>query len=650
MHQLTTEYTPEQNGVAERFNRTLVEMARYMLIQAGLPPKFWAEAVMTSTYIRNRCPSRALNGNLPYTAWTKRKPTASHLQPFGKVTHVLNKSGKRGKFNQKTIRCIFIGYSPTSKANRLWDPESQKVIKNRDISFLDEFPNEVGEAVDEEDRDIISVGVLSPICARKRPETNQEDTGDEVESDSDDSADNFYSADSTDGAEQPESSDSDVLGFTPGPGRPITLRDGLPGRPRKIPHRIAVKASRERSNIVESNEIDTDNEEESEENVVARRMEDSGKDTITQNGEELAGLASTDPKSARIALTTPEADEWRAAMRNEFKALVKNETWIVVDRPQNRKVIEYRWVLRTKLNADESVERRKARLVAKEFTQRRYMDFDETFAPVARPKSIRLIMALAVKKGLEVHQLDFVSAYLNGEIEEELYLEIPDLLSSILSEKELKSFPNGKVLKLKKALYGLKQSGRQWFVKLDEKLKSIGFKQLGADNCVYLLQKRGDITIVIIYVDDVIIAANNSTRMSEIKRRLSSFEMKDLGKIHHCLGIRFNQTEYRITMDQQRYIEEILEKYDMTECKAVSTAVSTSVKLSKEMCPKSEDELKRVSKMPYRSLVGSLMYLAVSTRSDIAHAVSILGQFNNNYGEGPRNASFVTFKEQKAPS
>ncbi|KMQ82747.1 retrotransposon ty1-copia subclass [Lasius niger] len=247
-------------------------------------------------------------------------------------------------------------------------------------------------------------------------------------------------------------------------------------------------------------------------------------------------------------------------MRKEFDALMKNETWTVVDRPKDRKVIGCRWVLRTKLNVDGLIERRKARLVAKGFAQCRYTDFNETFAFVARAESIRLVMALAVGKGLEVHQLDFV-AYLNGDIEE-LYMEIPDHLPSILSEAELQRIPQNKVLKLKKALYGLKQSGRQWFTKLDERLKSMRFKQSGADSCVYTLQNGNDITIVVIYVDDVIIAASNIEEMNEIKRQLSSFEMKDLGRIHHCLGIRFTQTNDSITMDQEKYTEEVLEKYN----------------------------------------------------------------------------------------
>ncbi|KMQ81688.1 retrotransposon ty1-copia subclass, partial [Lasius niger] len=196
------------------------------------------------------------------------------------------------------------------------------------------------------------------------------------------------------------------------------------------------------SDNIEPDEAATEDEEESE-NVTTENESDKIIASSTgeeSNEEEFAGLTNFDPKSAKVALAAPEADEWRIAMRKEFDALMKNETWTVVDRPKDRKVIGYRWVLRTKLNVDGLIE--------------------------PRAESIRLVMALAVEKGLEVHQLDFVSAYLNGEIEEELYMEIPDHLQSILSEAELQRIPQNKVLKLKKALYGLKQSGRQWFTKL----------------------------------------------------------------------------------------------------------------------------------------------------------------------------------------
>jgi hypothetical protein len=187
---------------------------------------------------------------------------------------------------------------------------------------------------------------------------------------------------------------------------------------------------------------------------------------------DVAGLIEFgDPQTVSETLSSPEAADWKKAMNAEYEALKRNKTWIIVDRPQGKKTVESRWVLRTKVKKDGSVDRRKASLVAKGFTQKPGIDFNETFAPVARLGSIRLFMAIAVELGLQVHQLDFTSAYLNGEIEEEVFMEVPSEFYDILNEKESRKFRGNKVCLIRKALYGLKQSGRQWHKKLDEKLK-----------------------------------------------------------------------------------------------------------------------------------------------------------------------------------
>lgn len=189
------------------------------------------------------------------------------------------------------------------------------------------------------------------------------------------------------------------------------------------------------------------------------------------------------------------------------------------------------------------------------------------------------------------------------------------------------------VLRLNKALYGLKQSRRCWFEKLDEKLKKMSFKPLSADQCVYI-QRDKYFSIVVIYVDDVIIASDSAARIKDIKKQLSTFKMKDLGLINQCLGIKFQQDRRlnKITMSQERHIEDALRRFKMEDCKAALTPLNPAVKLTREMCPKNEKEREEMSTVPYRSLTGSLLYLATSTRPDIMHAVSLLSQFNENPG------------------
>ncbi|KRY26977.1 Retrovirus-related Pol polyprotein from transposon TNT 1-94, partial [Trichinella spiralis] len=310
--------------------------------------------------------------------------------------------------------------------------------------------------------------------------------------------------------------------------------------------------------------------------------------------EDVASIAQmNDPKSAAEALSCDESKERLEAMKREYEALVRDNTWEIVNRPQRQKVITCQWVYNTKFNADGSIKQRKARLVAKGFLQRPNIDFHETYAPVARLSSIRTILAISANYGLIAHQLDFVSAYLNGKIEEEIYIEIPEKLDEVLKCSKVKQNLDGK-----------------------------GLKTTSGDPCVYFERRGRELTIAAIYVDDVIIASNNTARLNELKKALAkSFEMKDMGPIHYCLGIEIKQSANGdIEMSQQKYIMDILERFKMMNSKPVETPIDASNKLSTEMCPRTEAEKAEMQNLPYRSLVGSLMYLSVSTRPDIAFA------------------------------
>lgn len=629
-HELTVEYTPQQNGVAERKNRTLVEMARCMMLQSGISGGFWAEAILTANHIRNRCPSRSLNGEIPYTIWTKRTPVVSYFQTFGTIAFALDKKIGKGKFDPRSKKCIFIGYSTESKAYRLWDPTSRKIIRSRDVTFTGQHQDEKNytEFIDEnvwkkEPEVYVELDLKKPEKQdekKKKEHEINEEGGDETENEgrNDEENENFMDNDSPSNNERvsSEMEENETPKTTRrGPGRPRKEITGKRGRPRKIFNELPSVPKTNSERKVEEKKENQDSEEE----------------------WYFANLAEQgDPQSAAEALASPEANEWREAMIKEYEALMRNETWIIVDRPKEKKIIESKWILRTKLKANGEVDRRKARLVAKGFTQRPGTDFTETFAPVARIGSIRMIMALAAEFNLEVHQLDFVSAYLNGDIEEEIYLEVPSELSQILKNEDYKKFVGEKACLLKKALYGLKQSGRQWYKKLDEKLKNLNLKPLNSDPCVYLHRENNEILIVIIYVDDLIVVSNSSSKMKNLKTNLSkSFDMKDLGLINFCLGIEFQQNleEGEICMSQEKYTKEVLTRFNMENCKSVSTPLDPGTKLSKSMCPVNEKEEQEANKLPYQNLIGSLMYLAVSTRPDIAHAVSVLSQFNSNFGE-----------------
>lgn len=397
-----------------------------------------------------------------------------------------------------------------------------------------------------------------------------------------------------------------------GPGRPKRILTGKRGRPRKLYHTL--------------------------------QEED---DLISNSGETNSPEANLVNISSEVtfhqALNGPDKDDWMNAIIEEVECLIKNDTWQIVNRPKDQNVIGCRMVLRNKYDSDGRVERRKARLVARGFTQRPGIDYHDTFAPVARLGSMRLLLALAVKHNLKVRQMDITTAYLHGTVEEETYMELPELLRECL-EKIIRKRGNGsirsrakemlnqirddgKVCHLQKALYGLKQASRQWYLKLNEKLRELDLRPTCADPCVYYSKRGGDPLLVLIYVDDILIFYRNEKDLNVIRKGLlQEFEVKDLGAARYCLGIEISRNRDQITLSQSGYVRKLLSRFRMEDCNPVGTPVESGKKLEKDI-----NEVKGTK--PYQELIGALNYLATATRPDIAHIVSCLSQFNTCHGE-----------------
>jgi hypothetical protein len=413
----------------------------------------------------------------------------------------------------------------------------------------------------------------------------------------------------------------DAIKTKRGPGRPRKILSGKVGRPKKHFHMIY---NQNLSVVVDRSNIEpTSNEDPRYEEI------------------DFVMAASEIPFSE--AIHGADKDEWKDAILSEIKSLVINDTWDVVDKPDHAKVVGCRSVLRNKYAADGTLDRRKARIVAKGFTQRPGIDFHDTFAPVARLSSLRLLMALAAKYNLKISQLDVTSAYLNGKIDTEVFMEKPallqEMLQRIINEEEddhtlvkkarvmLRDLQGeNKICRLRKALYGLRQAGRQWNYEIDKTMKRAGLVPTNADPCVYV--DKNTRTFVLIYVDDILITSGNQERERQIKEVLSkAFRIKDFGLAKYCLGIQIEQNENEICLSQAGYIREILKRYRMEDCKPVLTPLAVGSKLSELH---SEDDNEDTN-FPFRELIGALMYVAVGTRPDVSHAVSVLSQFSNCY-------------------
>ena len=315
------------------------------------------------------------------------------------------------------------------------------------------------------------------------------------------------------------------------------------------------------------------------------------------------------------ALDSPQKAEWEEAMAKEMHSLQDNDVWELVEPPKDRKIVGSKWVFKVKTNEDGKVERYKARLVAQGFTQVKGADYDETFCPVVRMESLRMLVAMGVQRGLQLYQVDVTTAFLNGVLEEEIFMRQPE---GFVGEGQ-----EHLVCRLKRSLYGLKQSPRCWNSTLDEYLKCLGLVQSTGDLCIYV--GSGGEMIIGVYVDDIVIAGKSEKQVKEFKRALGDrFDVKDLGKLHYFLGIRIVQDDNtgEVWIGQPAYTNKLLEKFGMEDAKSVATPCDANNKLVKV-----EDGEERIGQGIYQSAVGSLMYLATGTRPDIIFAVCNVAKF-----------------------
>ena len=520
IHQKTIPKNPQQNGVAERLNRTLLESVRSMLSDSNLCKSFWAEAVTTAAYVRNRCPTSALGENVtPYEMLNGRKPNVSHLRVFGSKCFAHVPKDERDKLDVKSKNCVFVGYSSISKGYRVYDLNDKKLFMSRDVIF--------------DELDLSSKG--GPISN----DNNVELPVDDLESDKHDITDSY---------------------------------------PRK--------SSR-----------------------VIRQPERYGEWAYSCN-------AFDEPSTVEEALNGPESFEWRKAMMNELQSIESHNVWNLVEPSADNKPIKTKWIFKKKLGSDNSVNVFKARLVAQGFSQKLGIDYEETFSPVVRFESLRALLSYAAQYNLEVHQMDVYSAFLNGTLNENIFVTQPEGFT--VSGKE------HLVCKLNKSLYGLKQSPKCWNDELDKYLRALNFKQLDSDPCMYINNNNNDELIILaIYVDDIVIASRSTEYIQKIKNDLNArYKMKDLGKLNHFLGVNVTQNERVISLDQSYYTEFILKKFGFNESKPVITPTDASVPLSK-----STDDDKMFDAVTYQSSVGSLLYLSTKTRPDIAYAVSNVSKY-----------------------
>lgn len=345
-------------------------------------------------------------------------------------------------------------------------------------------------------------------------------------------------------------------------------------------------------------------------------------DSEDETFHALAAMNGDEP-TYREAMAGPESEDWRVAMEEELAKIEAMGTYELVEKPKGANVVGCVWVLRKKRDENNEVAKFKARLCAQGFSQVHGVDYDQTAAPTARLASLRLVLALAAANDWEVHQIDFKNAYLNGDLDETIYMRQPPGFEVPGREDW--------IWRLLKALYGLKQAGRLWYQKICELFDEIGLSRSCHDFGVFFLFLPGIIIIIVIHVDDCTLVTNTKRIMDDLKKQLGArFEIVDLGEARWLLGfeIHRNRATRTISLSQASYIDTVLDRFHMTDAYTLTIPMDPHVTL--HGLELTDDERREMARKPYARLVGSLMYAAIGTRPDIAFAVSTLAQFMAN--------------------
>ena len=329
----------------------------------------------------------------------------------------------------------------------------------------------------------------------------------------------------------------------------------------------------------------------------------------------------SEPKSFEEAMTSKL---WRKSMREENSNLDRRGCWKIVRRPSGKKLIKCKYVYKIKRDFSGCIKKRKSRLVIQGFRQEE-SDYSETFAPVVKGNTFRLLVALARTLGLDIQHMDVDAAFLYADLDEDIYMEPPPNIS----------IPEGCCLKLLKSLYGLKQAPRNWYQNIKSFIESRGFKQSTLDNCLYIYKTDDHITLISLYVDDILIAGSDPEYIRQLKSDFSGqYDMKDLGRVEQYLGMKISWIGNDIIIDQQSYVSDLINRFGAQlqgyETKSYSSPMARELKLSKkDLTNMTTTQQKYVDSFPYQSIIGALLYLAINTRPDIAYSVNSLARFNS---------------------
>ncbi|KAM6588273.1 hypothetical protein CsatA_010878 [Cannabis sativa] len=572
-------HTHQQQGRAERKHRHVTEIGLTLLAQANMPLKHWWDSFVSATYLINRLPVQRNKYISPFETLFHQKPDYSFLKNFGCACFPFLRPYNRHKFDFKTSMCVFLGYSPYHKGYRCLHP-SGRIYIARSVTFdeltfpyMQLFPQPCPSPTPYPATTVTHIPHLTPdtTTPSSLPDTAPMATHTLTQ---------FRSTESP-----------------PSPNRHITQHLNVT-QPEPTPA--------------------TNNPQPSTTTISTHPMQTRSKSGIHKPKLLAASITRSNthslvPKSVKKALADPK---WHSAMTNEYYALQRNNTWVLVPYVDGMQVVQNKWLFRPKMNKDGTIERLKARLVAKGFQQTEGVDYFDTFSPVVKPSTIRIMFTLAVTNNWDIQQVDINNAFLNGDLKETVYMQQP------------KGFEDSEhpthVCKLQKALYGLKQAPRAWYEKLKAALLSWGFINSVSDNSLFISNTNGNLLLLLVYVDDILITGHNPHAIQQVITNLDNkFALKTLGSVSYFLGFQAYRTNNKLYLNQSKYAQDILHKANMEDSKPCTTPMCPGNKLYT-----TQDDLFHDPKL-YRSIIGSLQYLTL-TRPDLSFAINRLSQYMQN--------------------
>lgn len=537
--------TPQQNGAAERENRTVVEAGRTMLHAAeNLPLSLWAEAMNTAVHVLNRTGKSSVAGKTPIEVWTGKTVRFDYFKTFGDYAYAHIADERRCKLDSKSQKGRLVGYVGNGDGYRIWIEGTKSVINNRDVIFLPEKSNQPN-------KDHVTDLRLA------------------VQS------------------------------------REFNSYDGILGSDDSSIENTDAEAVSNSSNESSDQDVDLPDVQQQGEPQLRRSTRMKGKPSYLCDYVMLSEC----PETFKAAMESEECLKWKEAMDDEIESLRKNDTWDLVDLPTGKKVLTNRWVLRIKEDSLGNVDKYKARLVIRGNFQKSG-EYEETFSPVARFDTIRSVLSVAAAEKLQIMQFDVKTAFLNGHLKEEVYTYQPEGYQD----------KTQRVCRLKRSLYGLKQAPRCWNQRFVNFLETQGLVKSTADPCLFFWKSGKEKMIVVIYVDDGLVVGTDITKVRKFLDALKKeFEIK-IESAGMFLGMLIQQLEGGgIFISQTVYAKKVLERFHMADACTVTTPSERGEVKPGESKPISES-------IPYRQAVGSLMYLAVSTRPDLMYAVSVASE------------------------